>query len=521
VPARASDELYVRLPPEEVREHVHLWLLAPERELPEIVITTRHGRTLVEPGALARRLGGRAQVVLVETGEATYALRDVLGDDLAVWGGAARVYHPGFTLGDRASLHPRVYAFEGRESEAERAILTALGVECAQTEVRFAVGDDVEGEVVSLDPRTATLVLPDGCGRVRAGDLARGFVHSCHDVLRVGQRVRARVRELAADGTPWLDLQPFQADEVATIAEQACPGDVVRVRVRRRSNNGYQVELLPGADAFVPLAHCPQELEAERDDVLAARIVRLDVGERRIVVSLADAPATAEGARPLRLYPDGPVFLASDGVAAQRAASELDRSEGELTDVRERLDQAIAEADAARAERDRLADELRDERLRARALASDLRHTHGAAVDLDAILRSEALCDEGAFLAWLGVTHARLHGPAERARHPLRPVVVGPGFLCSLRDLQGVSLHRVFDTCVHVATGRAAEIPGLELHPLRAGAGGTEQRQRADGARAWRCALQVHSPSARRLHFWRLDGDVVELDCVGTHDADI
>ncbi len=85
----------MRLPPEEVREHVHLWLLAPERELPEVVITTRHGRTLVEPGALARRLGGRAQVVLVETGEATYALRDVLGDELAVWGGAARVYYPG------------------------------------------------------------------------------------------------------------------------------------------------------------------------------------------------------------------------------------------------------------------------------------------------------------------------------------------------------------------------------------------------------------------------------------------
>ena len=140
----------------------------------------------------------------------------------------------------------------------------------------------------------------------------------------------------------------------ATIAEQACPGDVVRVRVRRRSNNGYQVELLPGADAFVPLAHCPAEIEAERDDVLAARIVRLDVGERRIVEPLADAPQSAEGARPLRLYADGPVFLASDGVAAQRAASELDRSEEELSDVRERLQQAIDDADEARAERDRV-----------------------------------------------------------------------------------------------------------------------------------------------------------------------
>jgi predicted RNA-binding protein with RPS1 domain len=493
VPARASDELYVRLPPEEVREHVHLWLLAPERELPEVVITTRHGRTLVEPGALARRLGGRAQVVLVETGEATYALRDVLGDELAVWGGAARVYHPGFALSDRASLHPRIYAFEGRESEAERALLAALGVEGARADDRFAIGDDVEGEVVSLDARTATLALPDGCARVRAGDLARGFVHSCHDILRIGQRVRARVRELAPDGTPWLDLQPFQADEIATIAEQAGPGDVVRVRVRRRSNNGFQVELLPGADAFVPLPHCPAELAAERDDVLVARIVRLDVADRRIVVSLADAPASADGARPLRLYPDGPVFLAKDDIAAQRSASELDR----------------------------LADELRDERLRARGLAADLRNTHDGPADLDALLRSEALGDPGAFTAWLAVAHAKLHEPAERARYPLRRVVVGPDFLGSLRELQGVSLHRVLDTCVHVATGRAAEIPGLELHPLRAGAGGTEQRQRADGARAWRCALQVHSPSARRLHFWRLDGDAVELDRVGTHDADI
>ena len=117
---------------------------------------------------------------------------------------------------------------------------------------------------------------------------------------------------------------------------------------------------------------------------------------------------------------------------------------------------------------------------------------------------SRRCSDPGAFLAWLGVAHARLHGPAERTRYPLRRVVVGPRFLESLRGLQGVSLHRVLDTCVHVATGRAAEIPGLELHPLRAGAGGTEQRQRPDGARAWRCALQVHSPSARRLHFWRL-----------------
>ena len=330
---------------------------------------------------------------------------------------------------------------------------------------------------------------------MRAGDLARGFVHSCHDVLRIGQHVRARVRELAPDGTPWLDLQPFQADELATIAEQAGPGDVVRVRVRRRSNNGYQVELLPGADAFVPLQHCPSEIHAERDDVLAARIVRLDVSDRRIVVSLADAPESAEGARPLRLYPDGPVFLASDDVAAQRSASELDRSEGELNDVRARLEQALADADAVRAERDRLLEELRDERVRARGLAADLRSTNEGSTDRDSLLRDEALRDPGAFLAWLGVAHARLHDPAERARYPLRRVVVGPQFLDSMRELQGVLAAQGARRLRPRRDRPRDRDPRARAAPAARGSG----RHRAASARRRRARLALRAPGALAL----------------------
>ncbi len=50
-------------------------------------------------------------------------------------------------------------------------------------------------------------------------------------------------------------------------------------------------------------------------------------------------------------------------------------------------------------------------------------------------------------------------------------------------------------------------------------AGGTEQRVRADdGAKAWRVSLQINTPSARRLHFWRLPDGGVELSRVGVHD---
>ncbi len=244
----------------------------------------------------------------------------------------------------------------------------------------------------------------------------------------------------------------------------------------------------------MPLQHCPPELEAERDQVLAARIVRLDVADRRIVVSLADAPESAEGARPLRLYPDGPVFLCSDGMAAVRSASELDRSEGELSDMRVRLEQAVADCDAARAERDRLAEELRDERARARGLAADLRSTHDGAADLESVLRSDALRDPGAFTAWLGVAHAKLHEPAERARYPLRRVVVGPAFLDSLRELQGVSLHRVLDTCVHVVTGRAPRSRPRAASAARGGGG-----HRAAAARRRSPGLALRAPGARAI----------------------
>lgn len=74
--------------------------------------------------------------------------------------------------------------------------------------------------------------------------------------------------------------------------------------------------------------------------------------------------------------------------------------------------------------------------------------------------------------------------------------------------------------CVDVLTGRAETLASRELHPLRVGeAGGTEQRVRAeDGAKAWRVSLQINTPSARRLHFWRLPDGGVELSRVGVHD---
>ena len=85
--------------------------------------------------------------------------------------------------------------------------------------------------------------------------------------------------------------------------------------------------------------------------------------------------------------------------------------------------------------------------------------------------------------------------------------------------MQGISRGKIVDACAHVASGRAAEIPGLELHPLRESeAGGAPQRTRDDGAKAWRCSLQAGSPAARRLHYWQLPDGRVELANVVYHE---
>ena len=98
----------------------------------------------------------------------------------------------------------------------------------------------------------------------------------------------------------------------------------------------------------------------------------------------------------------------------------------------------------------------------------------------------------------------------------------GPQFLASLRSLDGVALDKVLEVCAHVAAGTAHELAAREVHQLRAGTRGAATRVReADGAQAWRCALQVNTPSARRLHWWNVptdDGAVIEFACVGVHD---
>ncbi|NBY15970.1 MAG: hypothetical protein EBQ72_06505 [Actinobacteria bacterium] len=106
----------------------------------------------------------------------------------------------------------------------------------------------------------------------------------------------------------------------------------------------------------------------------------------------------------------------------------------------------------------------------------------------------------------------------EQHSKPLPDFDIGPNFIISLKELQGVSEEKVADV-VEILIGVASDLDSRDVHRLREGAGALESPvKRDDGAVCWRASLQVGTPSARRIHYWALPKGRIELSRVTLHD---
>ncbi|MGW2091526.1 hypothetical protein [Promicromonospora sukumoe] len=199
--------------------------------------------------------------------------------------------------------------------------------------------------------------------------------------------------------------------------------------------------------------------------------------------------------------------LLDDKVRRRQVELEVDRLLGRVGELTERLERSERRAEQqatalrkARQETARLRRRLGD----AGVEVPEERHF----ADDEEQLRFEVLTE------W-----ARTIPAAEKTGRPLADYTLGPRFLDSLTDVEGVSRDRVVWTLVMVLTGLALDMNGLQVHRLRTGAGGDDPfRHRDDGAVCWRVSLQVNTPSARRLHYWKLPGGAYELSRVVLHD---
>ena len=105
---RPPSTTYRRLGPEESGRFAREVILSPDRTQPIVAVTTilGTGGTWIEPGDLARALCGHADVVFLETGEATWALTEALPRQLDVYGGAVRIWWPRVDPDCEPRTHP-------------------------------------------------------------------------------------------------------------------------------------------------------------------------------------------------------------------------------------------------------------------------------------------------------------------------------------------------------------------------------------------------------------------------------
>ena len=507
------------LQPEDVPQWVSDVLLSESREKPVVAVTTqpRSGRTWLVPEELAAALGEAAEVVCLITGEATWELTDALPPRLDVYGGAVRVWWPGLRTDSDPYDHRLYFIRSPREGQtvAENVVEAILGSQ------EIEAPETVVAKVCSIHGTHVELEGGRYRGRLKYTDVPIWALARCLDV---GTELPVRPIRAHIDGRWDLTAQALLPSPWECAAEGLRCGDVVTGRVCEIREKSVFVEVLPQVRgivfrddidwSFVKNEDIPQFVELGQ--ILPVKVLEMNAEARKLRLSIKEAlPSLADPAKPLpSLVPGGRPFTwpATESDAEAEGATEVEHDE-----QAERIAALENELEAAN-------DDRRQLREKKSELARDLRSMRDQMAHLERRVAPELdpLSSEPAFLLAVRLSYARMFDEGTRIQHPLQRMRIGPEFLTSVRQLDGVELDKVIEVAAQVAAGMAHEVEGRDVHQLRDGPRGAGSRVRArDNATAWRCALQVNTPSARRLHWWAIPGkagQTIEFASVGLHD---
>lgn len=516
----------------------------------------------VTEGTVLGLLGARALVSTDDGGQATVAEELVLPDVPL-----GRVLAPGMRV--RGVLDPARRLLDIRGMLPDGAALRRA------VHAAYRVGQVVLGRVETVEDDAVRIALAPGVQvRVRRAEITANDLDLLGDLFTPGEVVPARrvpapldglalrlddidesedepvpAVALLAGGPPWLEPDPPAAEEepVRVLPARAASGDgrpasggpptPADLFGARSDDAGPGARPGPAQSPPQARAGAPEASPGSGGDVGPAATPRpptpgdvaaWHAGAQDALPSpalpspappdaAAESPAEPAGkaARDLSLSLDAAKAkvaalakeLLDDRVKRHQVELEVDRLLGRVGELTERLERA-----------ERRAEQQATALRKARQEAARLRHRLGDTGDEPPEERS-FLDDEEQLRFEVLTEWARTIPAAEKAHRPLAAYTLGPRFLASLADLEGVSRERVVWTLVMVLTGLAPEMNGLQVHRLRTGAGGDDPaRQRDDGAVCWRVSLQVNTPSARRLHYWRLPGGPYELSRVVLHD---
>lgn len=541
------------------------------REHPLVLVSTDENEQFrFDVDRLRRDLAEVADVVTISTGTATRHLESLLPPKTHVFGGAARSYGPDFFANpDWMASHLRFpgHTDTGALVDDAMAQLGRRTVETVSVSTPKRAHGVVEGLVAG--GTRAMVRLDDGTLVTATGDLLPPEL-SLADAVVTGARIEGilngtrlqlepaepdlsgfpdgshtlalvtKVTELRAT----LQLHPrvsvvlrrrdVSADE-GPVNEILSAGDVVRVLVRQTQGKDVALSFVD-ADPNAPLVPAmalvvggSPWLEEGREPAASAVPGTIsDAATRLPEAATSDVIASSAAQR-----------IEIDGLATRDDISVLSREIATLRGDMLALTNLVARTAGGASGPDSITAQLREENelLRARladeraeraqlelrlsSLSQKHRDTNRALRDADrgsSRPRGEA-ATEASLRDEITRIWTERTAQGDRARWPLREYRFGPSFVASFNELDDGQQGKALRASVDAITGRDREIAGRDVHRLRTGPGGEDAyRQRADGARAWRSAIEQNTPGARRLHYWELTDQTIELSRVGHHD---
>ncbi|TQL70269.1 hypothetical protein FB381_4198 [Nocardioides albertanoniae] len=323
----------------------------------------------------------------------------------------------------------------------------------------------------------------------------------------VGEHDHAReALALYVGGPPWLD-----PDAPAPTVEHGETGD--------SGESGRSGEPVEAPEPVAPAELAPPPARRPTAPSPAMMPRRKGGSVRAIpptaVASPAPAPEPAAAASPA---PAKKAAVQSMSLQVTAIKAEKAHLEAELADLRDQVSGLRNERvqfakDLARAARQV---ETRDAELA--RMRSQLRRAKQRTAPAEVTLPVFADRERG-FRHLVEAAWARRIPVGEQAIRPLPDFAIGERFLDSVDALEGIAVDKIADVVMEVLTGLAEHAAGRELHQLRTSSGGNAAPQsRPDGAVCYRVSMQIHTPSARRLHFWKCPDGTVELSRVVVHD---
>jgi small subunit ribosomal protein S1 len=180
-----------------------------------------------------------------------------------------------------------------------------------ETRARLEIGAILEGRVIALADFGAFVDLGGVEGLIHVSELRHGRVQHPSEVLEVGQEVKAKVIKLGSRGErvsmSLRALEPSPWDEAS---EKWPAGAKFTGKILRKSDFGWFIELAPGVEGLLHASQLrpgmnPEDPALEPGSEIEGWVRELDLGRRRVSLSLRETPAGNPWDGAEKRYPEG------------------------------------------------------------------------------------------------------------------------------------------------------------------------------------------------------------------------